>query len=139
MLARVLGGILSLLSCSWFLLPTGLAQTKTPTPTIVINNSQVSNYAQAVLAIEPIRVRYYRQAQALFAGKVPTNACSKEYPETMPPGLDAICHQYFSESMQILQKYDLSPDEFNLITQQLRFSPSLYQRVQQEMIRHQQK
>ncbi len=138
MVSGVLGGFLSLLSLTWVVPIPGLAQAPTVSPSLVINNTQVSNYARAVLAIEPIRLKYYRQAQQLFPGRLPRNPCLGNSKDTIPTGLEGICQQYMNESMAILRKHDLTPEEFNAITQQLRFSPSLYQRVQLEMMRHQQ-
>lgn len=118
---------------------TGLAQVIAPSPTTTISTSQLSSYAQAVLAIEPIRLKYYRQAQRMFAGQVPRNSCLTEPKTLTSPRLEQLCNQYFYESMQILKKYDLTPEEFNTMTQKIRTNPGLYQRVQYEMMRLQKK
>lgn len=138
MISRPLIGLLTLWSLTG--LPTpGLTQVIAPSPTTTMSNSQLSSYAQAVLAIEPIRLKYYRQAQRMFSGQVPRNSCLGEPKNVNSPRLNQLCQQYLSESMQILKKYDLTPEEFNSMTLQIQANPGLYQRVQYEMMRLQQK
>ncbi|WP_172636031.1 DUF4168 domain-containing protein [Synechococcus sp. PCC 6312] len=131
-------GLLTIFGLSG-LTTTAQAQVIAPSPTTTLSNSQLSSYAQAVLAIEPIRLKYYRQAQKMFSGQVPRNSCLAEPKNLASPRLDNLCSQYFNESTQILKKYDLTPEEFNNITQQIHANPGLYQRVQYEMMRLQKK
>lgn len=138
MISRSLIGLLTLWSLTGFP-PPGLAQVMTPSSATTLDTSQLSSYAQAVLAIEPIRLKYYRQAQQMFSGQVPRNSCLVENKNLISPRLDSLCQQYRQESMQILKKYDLTPAEFNAMTQQIQANPGLYQRVQYEMMRLQKK
>lgn len=116
--------------------PGSLAQTA-PRPE-VIAPWEIVNYARVVLEIEPIRQRYYRQAQAVFQGQVPRNSCFGMNPQNIPIGLETICANYMREAMLVLKKYNMTIEQFNGITRRAQQDSALSQRIQTEMLRLQQ-
>ncbi len=116
--------------------PHSLAQTF-PRPD-VIAPWEIMNYARVVLEIEPIRQKYYRQAQAAFQGQVPRNCCFGMNPQHIPQGLETICTNYMREAMQVLKKYNMTLEQFNAITRRAQQDSAFSQRIQAEMLRLQQ-
>ncbi|BCX12689.1 MAG: hypothetical protein KatS3mg067_1627 [Thermosynechococcus sp.] len=116
--------------------PYSLAQTSPRTD--VIAPWEITTYARVVLEIEPIRQKYYRQAQAAFQGQVPRNSCFGMNPQNMPRGLETICANYGREAMQVLRKYNMSLEQFNAITLRAQQDGAFSQRIQAEMLRLQQ-
>ncbi|HIK25135.1 MAG TPA: DUF4168 domain-containing protein [Thermosynechococcus sp. M46_R2017_013] len=104
----------------------------------MIDRREIMNYARVVLEIEPIRQRYYRQAQAVFQGQVPRNSCFGMNPQNIPIGLETICANYMREAMQVLKKYNMTLDQFNGITRRAQQDSAFAQRIQAEMLRLQQ-
>ncbi|MFN4270490.1 MAG: DUF4168 domain-containing protein [Thermosynechococcus sp.] len=130
---------LPLILCSAGLLLTpvpllrSLAQTA-PRPEVTAP-WEIANYARVVLEIEPIRQKYYRQAQTAFQGQVPRNACFGMNPQNIPIGLETICANYMREAMQVLKKYNMTIEQFNGITRRTQQDRALSQRVQAEILR----
>ncbi|MFN4278986.1 DUF4168 domain-containing protein [Thermosynechococcus sp.] len=118
-------------------LPRSLAQAA-PRPEM-IDPWEIINYARVVLEIEPIRQKYYRQAQVAFQGQVPRNSCFGMNPENIPIGLETICANYMREAIQVLKRYNMSLDQFNGITRRAQQDSALSQRIQAEMLRLQQR
>lgn len=117
---------------------SSLRSQSSPQPSLLFAQTDVINYARVVLEIEPIRRKYYRQAQQVVSGAVPRNSCFGYNRQNIPNGLEGICEDYLRESMQILQKYNMSLEQFNAITQRAQADANLSQRIQQEMLRLQQ-
>ncbi|WKT81263.1 DUF4168 domain-containing protein [Thermosynechococcus sp. PP45] len=113
--------------------PHSLAQTSPRTDAIA--PWEIMNYARVVLEIEPIRQKYYRQAQVAFQGQVPRNSCFGMNPQNIPSGLETICANYVREAMQVLRKYNMSLERFNAITLRAQQDSALSQRIQAEMVR----
>lgn len=99
------------------------------------SNDQVNNYAQAVLAMEPLRQRSYQQVQRLMGGKTPDDVCRQE---GLPNPVRIICDRFFQESAEIIKGNRLSLNEFNQITQRAQNDSALKNRIQQALIRFQQ-
>ncbi|MDR5637819.1 DUF4168 domain-containing protein [Thermosynechococcus sp. PP42] len=114
-------------------LPYAKAQTSPRTDAIA--PWEIMNYARVVLEIEPIRQKYYRQAQVAFQGQVPRNSCFGMNPQNIPSGLETICANYVREAMQVLRKYNMSLEQFNAITLRAQQDSALSQRIQAEMVR----
>jgi Domain of unknown function (DUF4168) len=108
------------------------AWAETPIP-----DSWVSYYAKAVLEIEPIRRRYFQKAQQVISGKFPSNLCYGNYQSNIPPGLERICDRYLRESNLIIQKHNLTWEQFNAITVRANHDPALKDRIQRELLRYQ--
>jgi Domain of unknown function (DUF4168) len=102
-----------------------------------ISNLQVSKYARAVLEIEQVRQKFQHQAIQVLGKTLPTNTCVGNYRANVPPGLENICNGYLQESRAIVDKYGLTPEEFNAITLRSRNDSALFNRIQQELGRWQ--
>jgi len=114
------------------------AQTISP-----VSESEVRRYAQAVLAIEPLRQNAYNTIQQLLGNaQVPSIACHHQnvIPSSLPNAetVRQIVRNYCDRSTEIVSTNGLSIARFNEITMQLRGNPVLQQRVQAELIRLQQ-
>ncbi|MDG2990703.1 DUF4168 domain-containing protein [Candidatus Synechococcus calcipolaris G9] len=114
---------------------SSLRGQSSPEPSLLFVQADVSNYARVVLEIEPIRRKYYRQAQQVVSGTVPRNSCFGYNRQNIPNGLEGICEDYLRESLQILQKYNMSLEQFNAMTQRAQVDANFSQRIQQEMLR----
>ncbi len=101
----------------------------------VIAPWELINYARVVLEIEPIRQKYYRQAQALAGGQIPRNSCFAMSPQNIPSGMETICASYIRDAMQVLKKYNMTLEKFNAITLRAQQDNSFSQRIQTEMMR----
>lgn len=126
------GAILSLLLAS--VIPVPSFGQATP-PLDVIARWELVNYARVVLEIEPIRQKYYRQAQALARRPIPRNLCFGMSPQNIPSGMEAICANYMREAMQVLKKYNMTVEQFNAITLRAQQDKAFSQRIQTEMLR----
>jgi hypothetical protein len=101
------------------------------------SNLQVSKYARAVLEIEQVRMKFQNQAIQVLGKTLPANTCVGNYRANVPPGLENICNGYLQESRAIIDKYGLTPEEFNGITLRSRNDTALMNRIQQELSRWQ--
>jgi hypothetical protein len=99
-----------------------------------ISESKVSRYARAVLEIEPIRLKYVKQAKELLKGNLPKKLCLPGY---VPPGLEKICSNYLSESKAVIERHQLTMDEFNDITTQASIDKELNNLIQKHMLERQ--
>jgi hypothetical protein len=96
--------------------------------------TQVSHYAEAVLEMEPLRQKSYREVRRIMGGNVPDETCRQG---GLSKPVKAICDRFFRESADIIQKNNLSINEFNEITQRAQSDPGLKSRIQKELIRQQ--
>jgi Domain of unknown function (DUF4168) len=98
-----------------------------------ITPQQLSDYAAAVLEIEPIRLKYYDQARKQTNGKMPPNLCLETQTANVVNELESICNSYMEESQAVILKHDLTEDQFNAITTQARSDQTLSDRIQQQL------
>lgn len=111
-------------------IPAVTAQTVSP--------PDISNYARAVLALEPIRKDALARIEKIL-GRVPTIVCNE------PKTLNALSGEareiavnFCNKSKEIVESNGLTTNTFNQITIKLQNDPALQQQIQQEMIRIQQ-
>jgi hypothetical protein len=97
--------------------------------------NQIRNYAGAVLDIEPLRRKAYRDVRHMMKGTVPSDVCRLGQ---LPGTVNSVCSSFFDESADIIRKNNLSINEFNDITQRSKTDPKLMNQIQQELIRQQQ-
>jgi Domain of unknown function (DUF4168) len=116
-----------------------LAQTPTNQPD---NKSEIKNnvsdqdirsYATAVLAIEPIRLKYYNLARQQMAGKMPQDLCLGNEKANVPNGLEDICNDYMKDSTAVIEANELTPGQFDAITKQAQTDKALRDRIQQHL------
>lgn len=111
-------------------IPAVTAQTVSP--------PDISNYARAVLALEPIRKDALARIEKIL-GRVPSIVCSE------PKTLNALSREareiavnFCNKSKEIVESNGLTTNTFNQITIKLQNDPALQQQIQQEMLRLQQ-
>jgi hypothetical protein len=97
--------------------------------------NQIRNYAGAVLDIEPLRRKAYRDVRHMLKGTVPSDVCRLGQ---LPGTVNSVCSSFFDESADIIRRNNLSINEFNDITQRSKTDPKLMNQIQQELIRQQQ-
>lgn len=115
---------------------------ETPSPTVSISPSEtdITNYAQAVLAIEQVRQSAYSQIQQAIADEpVPNLSCDRpESLKALSGDARDIAVDYCNEAKAIIENNNLSVTEFNAITAQMQTNPELKQQVDAEVVRLQQ-
>ena len=96
--------------------------------------SKVRNYAGAVLEIEPLRRKAFRDVRRMMNGNLPNDVCRQGQ---LPSNVRSICTDFFDESANIIRKNNLSITEFNDLTQRSQSDSGLMNQIQQELIRQQ--
>jgi hypothetical protein len=96
--------------------------------------SKVRSYAGAVLEIEPLRRKAFRDVRRMMNGNLPNDVCRQGQ---LPNNVRSICTDFFDESANIIRKNNLSITEFNDLTQRSQSDTSLMNQIQQELIRQQ--
>lgn len=95
------------------------------------SDTELQNYARAVLQIEAHRQQAYREIQRII-GRPPGNlACYQ--PETLrnlPPEAQKVAVNFCNNSKKIAQTSGLSADQFNRITRQVQTDAALKRRIQ---------
>jgi hypothetical protein len=102
-----------------------------------LTNLKITNYAKAVLEIEQVRLKFHQQATQVLGTPLPPNTCMGNYRGAVSPNLETICNSYLQEARAIVDKYRLTPEEFNGITLRSRSDTVLLNRIQQELSRWQ--
>ena len=103
------------------------------------SDTQLQNYARAVLQIESSRQQAYRQIERII-GRPPGNLTCYQ-PETLrnlPPEAQRIAVDFCNNSKKIAQNSGLSADQFNRITRQVQTDAVLKRRIQNAIRRIQQ-
>lgn len=101
---------------------------------------QLMNYSRAVYEIEPLRQSAYQEIKtALGSSEVPSIACHQPNSlSRLNRQARAIAVRYCNQSIEIVERYDLSITTFNQMTQQVQSNPTLANQVQQNLIQLQQ-
>ncbi len=113
-------------------------EIKTPETENTVSDQDIRSYAAAVLAIEPIRLKYYTLARQQMSGKLPQDLCLGNEKANVPNGLEEICNSYMKDSTAVIEANDLTSGQFDLITKQAQTDKALRDRIQQHL-RQQQK
>lgn len=100
------------------------------------NEEKLERYAEAVLAIEPLRQRAFRKIQNILNSQdVPSIACNRtESYQNLPSQAQSLIVDYCNRSKSIVQEQGLTVSEFNTITADVKANPELKQQVQTEML-----
>ncbi len=105
------------------------------TATYAQSAEQVTQYAKAVLQIEPVRQEALAEAKQLMGGNVPSNVCRQS---SVPNAVDSVCKTFLSRSAEIIKSSGLTIGGFNQMTMRLQKDSGLRDRMRQELIRQQQ-
>lgn len=103
--------------------------------------AEVNNYARAVLEAEPVRQTALTDLkQSMGSEQLPRIACDREDSiSNLPDNARSIAKGYCSQYESIVKKYFSSFEEFNQITKTVQNNPNLRQRIQDEMLRLQER
>ncbi len=110
-----------------------------PPPPVFLSDEEVTNYAKAVLAIEPFRRAAYNQVEQ-NSSKVPLIICNQ--PQTiadLPLDVKEIAVNYCTRSLEIAQRNGFTVSRFNDITANLPADRDLRQLLEDELLRQQRK
>lgn len=135
-------GTVVLVCCTWFIgvVPSWSGRADSPitwsTAAFAQSANKIRSYAGAVLEIEPLRRRAYRDVRRMMNGNLPNDVCRQEQ---VPGNVRSICADFFDESANIIRRNNLSISEFNDLTQRSQSDSSLMNQIQQELIRQQQR
>ncbi len=97
--------------------------------------SKIRSYAGAVLEIEPLRRKAYKDVRRMMNGNLPNDVCRQEQ---LPSNVKSVCSSFFDESANIIRRNNLSIGEFNELTQKSQSDSGLMNLIQQELVRQQQ-
>ncbi|MGD1943574.1 MAG: DUF4168 domain-containing protein [Leptolyngbyaceae cyanobacterium] len=113
-----------------------------------ITNAEITKYAQAVLAIDAYRNAAYTQIKdILLTVEMDINdvnvSCSNtqslsEVPRSVRRDVREILTTYCNQSQDVVEANDLTPRRFNEITDAHETDNTVFERIQQELIRLQQ-
>lgn len=103
------------------------------------DEEKLERYAEAVLAIEPLRQRAFRKIQNILNSQdVPSIACNRaESYQNLPSQAQSLIVDYCNRSKNIVQEQGLTVSEFNNITAEVKSNPELKEQVQAEMLERQ--
>lgn len=101
------------------------------------SQTDLTNYAKAVLEAEPVREAALGEIkQSINGGAVPQIVCYKpESLDNLPENARTIAKNYCKQYEDIVSKYFSSFEEFNAITKNVQNDPNLKKRIQDEMLR----
>ncbi len=103
-----------------------------------VSAQDVSNYARAVLALEPVRKDALARIEKIL-GKVPPIVCSDSNTlDALSGEARTIAVNFCNKSKEIVESNGLTTNTFNQITANVQTDPDLKQRIKQEMSRIQQ-
>ena len=104
-----------------------------------ISNQEITNYARAVLAIEPRRVEAYNEIKGMAGGSVPRVVCNetKEI-NRLSGGVRGIAVNYCQQAKKVIETNGLTVNRFNQLTLLQQANPAVKQRIQAELLRLQQ-
>jgi len=114
------------------------SNSPTPIPTMTsVSTEEVTNYAKAVLEIEPRRQAAYNDIQKNSSDEtVPEIFCTRaDTIAPLPKSVQDIAVNYCNQSKKIGTKHDLTMQKFNAITVTAKSDPELQRRIYNELIR----
>ena len=117
-----------------------IPQVKAQTPT-ANNTDDITNYAQAVLAMETPRQQAFDEIKRLIGGgEIPKIICNDPRSmNTLPRQAQEIAVNYCNRSQKIVEDNGLTIDRFNKITIELQNNNNLKRQVYNTLIRLQRK
>ncbi|MGD1871533.1 MAG: DUF4168 domain-containing protein [Mastigocoleus sp.] len=99
-----------------------------------IKSSEVTNYAKAVLAMEPARQEAYGEIKKVV-GNVPNIVCNKPKSfSNLPRNAKDIAIKYCKRSKKIVESNGFSVDRFNKITEAVLKDESLKRKIYKQLV-----
>ncbi|MGH1393697.1 MAG: DUF4168 domain-containing protein [Trichormus sp.] len=102
-----------------------------------VNQNEITNYAQALLAMEPARQQAFGEIKKIVGnGSVPKIVCNE--PSSMsnlPDRARNIAVNYCKRSQEIVENHGLSIDRFNRITMEIPNNNRLKQQIYETLVR----
>lgn len=95
---------------------------------------KVSNYADAVLQMEKIRINALNKVRSYMGKETPPNVCRQS---DLPSSVESTCTEFYNQSAEVIRRNGLSNWEFNQITEKVRSNTRYRQRLDQELRRRQ--
>ncbi|MEH1907319.1 MAG: DUF4168 domain-containing protein [Nostoc sp.] len=110
------------------------------TPPPIVNNTEITSYAQSVLAMEPARQSAFEEIKKLIGnGEIPKIVCNDSNSiNGLPKKAQDIAVNYCTRAQKIVQDNGLSFDQFNKITMELQNNNLLKRQVYDSLLRLQQ-
>ncbi|WP_414755723.1 DUF4168 domain-containing protein [Anabaena sp. CCY 9910] len=101
------------------------------------NNTEITGYAQAVLAMEPARQQAFGEIKRIVGDRdVPKIVCNDPNSVNALPGKARdIAVNYCNHSQKIVSDYGLTIDQFNRITLEIQSNNNLKRQVYNTLIR----
>jgi hypothetical protein len=105
--------------------------------TPAVNNKEVTNYAQAVLAMEPARRKAFEEIkQIIGGGEIPKIVCNDAKSMNSLPGkAKDIAVNYCNISQKIVEDNGLSIERFNKITMEQQSNNNLKRQIYNTLLR----
>ncbi len=101
------------------------------------SETDISQYAEAVLAVEALRQTAHSQTKDLLGGgAVPVVICSEEDTiKTLSPEVRRVAVTFCNEAKSLIESTGLGVEQFNRMVEIQLIDPNLSQRVQEELVR----
>lgn len=101
-----------------------------------VSNPEVTNYARAVLAMEPVRQTAFNEIKKIINGDIPPIVCHKPSSlNALPGNARKIAANYCKRSKEIVESNGLQINRFNAITVNLQNDSNLKRRIHNELLR----
>lgn len=101
-----------------------------------VSNTEVTNYARAVLAMEPVRQTAFNEIKKIIRGDIPPIVCHQPRSlNALPGNARKIAVNYCKRSKEIVESNGLRINRFNAITVNLQNDPNLKRRIHNELLR----
>lgn len=139
--------ITTISSLGWL---TGLAPSISPTQSYGLywgnmaqaqdfSDQEITDYARAVLAMEPRRKEAYEEIKGISGGSVPPVICNETRSiNDLNRSIRTIAVNYCDQARKIIESHNLTVSRFNSITLAQKSNPAIKARIQAELVRLQQ-
>ncbi|HAG80694.1 MAG TPA: hypothetical protein DCL61_05890 [Cyanobacteria bacterium UBA12227] len=98
-----------------------------------VSDAEIESYAQAVLAMEPLRQQAYNEIKKILRGEVPEIQCHRpESLDRLPGEARKIARNYCDQALSLVENY-LSSTRFNQITRLADQNDDLQRRIARRM------
>ena len=105
--------------------------------TVTVNSTEVTNYAKAVLGMEPVRQQAFEEIKKIIGSKdIPQVICNDPASVNALPGkAKDIAVNYCNHSQKIVGDSGLTVDRFNKITLEIQNNNNLKQQLYNTLLR----